>query len=183
MSACTPSVCAGAVQSRVSTNEKLRAELLEMMARDQTLRGALGASQDSELVKQLLETDAVHTARFKEILHVHGWPSFSLVGNDGAQAAWIVAQHADADRNFQRNCLELMRVAVNAGEADAQLLAYLTDRVRVALQQPQVYGTQMRVLDDGHLEPFEIGDADRVDERRAEIGLESMVEYRKKMQP
>jgi hypothetical protein len=172
------------VHSRVSesaTNEHLRGELLERMARDVALRNELGRSSDAGLVRRMLELDAENTAWLKTILSAHGWPGFDLVGADGASAAWLLAQHADADRAFQAHCLELMRAAVDEGQADAKLLAYLTDRLRVANRQPQVYGTQMRILENGDLEPFEIEDAEDVDERRAAVGLEFLELYRKQM--
>jgi hypothetical protein len=166
-----------------ATNEQLRGELLERMARDVALRNELGRLSDPDLVRRMLDVDAENTAWLKTVLKAHGWPGFDLVETDGATAAWLLVQHADADREFQADCLERMRVAVDEGQADAKLLAYLTDRVRVANKQPQVYGTQMRILENGDLEPFEIEDAERVDERRAAVGLESLEAYRKQMQP
>jgi hypothetical protein len=72
--------------------------------------------------------DAANTARMKRIVAERGWPGRSLVGDDGAQAAWLLVQHADHDPAFQRACLELLGQAVQAGEADARQHAYLTDR-------------------------------------------------------
>jgi hypothetical protein len=42
----------------------------------------------------------------------------SLVGDDGATAAWTIAQHSDLEPQFQEQALELMRQAAAAGEAD-----------------------------------------------------------------
>jgi hypothetical protein len=38
---------------------------------------------------------ARNLARLKEIVEQHGWPTISLVGVDGAAAAFLLAQHAD----------------------------------------------------------------------------------------
>src|SRR6202008_822125 len=60
---------------------ELRDELLEMMDADQAERtGEVGANNDAE-----------RTARLGEIIDEHGWPTFELVGRDGATAAWVIA--------------------------------------------------------------------------------------------
>lgn len=56
--------------------------------------------------------------RLGEIVAEHGWPTRSLVGDDGATAAWAIAQHSDLDPQFQRQMLELMWAAAAVGEAD-----------------------------------------------------------------
>jgi hypothetical protein len=65
------------------------------------------------------------------------------VGADGASAAWLLMQHAAADRAFLRECLDLMVAALESGEVSPSEVAYLTDRVLLAERQPQVYGTQV----------------------------------------
>ncbi len=56
-------------------------------------------------------------------------------------------------------------------------MAYLTDRVRVAEKQKQVYGTQFQEV-DGKLEPDPIEDEVRVDTRRQAVGLPPLAKYR-----
>jgi hypothetical protein len=160
-------------------NEALRDELLEMSARDRQARLELPPRDAPEFPAArdaLLAMDARHTARLEHLLEVHGWFGFGLVGRDGAQAAWLIAQHADGNRAFQRRFLAAMPDAVSRGDADAQQLAFLTDRVCIGSGQAQVYGTQLRVT-ESRLEPFEIEDMARVDERRAALGLEPLEVY------
>jgi|HubBroStandDraft_3_1064219.scaffolds.fasta_scaffold71532_2 hypothetical protein len=45
-----------------------------------------------------------------------GWPGRTLVGEDGAQAAWLLAQHADHNPDLQRAFLDALRDAVARGE-------------------------------------------------------------------
>jgi hypothetical protein len=52
--------------------------------------------------------DADNLAWLKEVVAEVGWPGQSMVGEDGAHAAWLLAQHADQDPAFQRRCLELL---------------------------------------------------------------------------
>ncbi|MBI3920964.1 MAG: hypothetical protein HY318_06040 [Armatimonadetes bacterium] len=120
--------------------------------------------------------DGANTERMKQIIAEHGWPDISLVGRDGAFAAWLLIQHADRDREFQRQCLAMLQSSAAAGEAEARNLAYLTDRVRVGEKRPQVYGTQMRLV-EGEYVPEDIEDPDHVDERRASVGLGPLADY------
>ena len=83
--------------------------------------------------------DAQNTDRLRQILAEHGWPGQSLVGEQGAHDAWLIAQHADDDPAFQRQALELLAEAVAHGEAKPRDLAYLTDRLRVNEGREQVF--------------------------------------------
>jgi hypothetical protein len=163
-------------------NEALRQELLAMQSRDQELRQVLSAGhgagtpvEQAEL-EQIMHVDKVHTARMQEIIQRFGWPGRSLVDEDGAQAAWLLLQHADQVPEFQKQCLELLQTAVLANEASPAHLAYLTDRVRCHEGKPQVYGTQGQIT-NGEVSIGEIEDRDHVDERRAEVGLEPLADY------
>jgi hypothetical protein len=73
--------------------------------------------------------DDDNTAWLRTAIDEYGWPGRTLVGAEGAHAAWLIAQHADRSPAFQRRCLKLLENAVAAGEAEAADLAYLTDRV------------------------------------------------------
>ena len=152
---------------------ELREELLQMQEADQAVREPM--PQTTEEINALISADAKHTARLKEIVSVYGWPSASLVGEDGARAAWLLAQHADADPDFQRYVLELIEPLVAAGEVKASNYAYLWDRTH----EPQKYGTQGRCVADGRWEPREIKAPEEVDARRAEVGLPPMADYEK----
>lgn len=59
-------------------------------------------------------------------------------------------------------------------------LAYLEDRVRVNAGQPQLYGTQYTVTDES-IRPCPIEDPGRLDERRAQAGLEPFADYQARM--
>ena len=150
-------------------DDGLRAELLRRMEKDQVARKAL----DSEAMR---DADGENLPWLKGVIAAHGWPGASLVGTDGAHAAWLLAQHADADPAFQRQCLDLLTVAVEAGEARMRELAYLTDRVLLAEGKPQVYGTQVN-RHGGSWVPRDLGDPDGVDARRAAAGLGPLAEY------
>ena len=150
-------------------NHRLRAELLRRVEKDQVARKALD-------VDAVQEVDGENLPWLKEVVATRGWPGSSLVGTDGAHAAWLLAQHADADPAFQRQCLGLIGAAVEAGEASLLEYAYLTDRVLLHEGRPQVYGTQV-TRQDGTWVPRDLRDPELVDERRAAAGLEPLAEY------
>jgi hypothetical protein len=120
--------------------------------------------------------DEGNTRWLGELLITRGWPGRTLVGEEGALAAFLIAQHADREPVLQRAFLDALRVAVAQGEASEAHLAYLEDRVRVHAGQAQLYGTQFTVA-DGEFGPYPIEDPDRLDERRATVGLEPFARY------
>jgi hypothetical protein len=95
------------------------------------------------------------------------------VGEEGAHAAWMLAQHADRRPSFQQRCQRLMEQAVSAGNASPADLAHLTDRVLLAQGKNQIYGTQTCAR-DGRFIACRLRDSDRVDELRATVGLEPL---------
>lgn len=123
------------------------------------------------------EMRAVHEANAGELAAIVaevGWPTARLAGEDGAEAAWLVAQHAIGLPRFQRECLALLQAAVAAGEAPAWQAAMMLDRNLTFEGRPQVYGTQFDWDDDGRMSPRPIDDHGGVDRRRAEVGLEPL---------
>src|SRR5580693_5258766 len=133
-------------------DDGLRAELLRRVEKDQVARQALDADG-------MREADGENLPWLKGVVAAHGWPGVSLVGADGAHAAWLLAQHADADPAFQRRCLDLLATAVEAGEGSERELAYLTDRVLLHEGRPQVYGTQVTRRGDAWV-PRNLGEPD-----------------------
>ncbi|MGH2445533.1 MAG: DUF6624 domain-containing protein [Candidatus Limnocylindria bacterium] len=163
-------------------NPALRDELLAMMAEDQAVRTGVAPPGDDRTADELFAAwDAVDFAnqeRMREILDEYGWPGWSLVGEDGALAAWILIQHSDLQRDLQKRGLAMLQAAVDADDADPGDLAYLIDRVRVADGEPQVYGTQVMMDESGELiSRTPIEDEANVDARRAEVGLGTLEEY------
>jgi hypothetical protein len=127
-------------------------------------------------IEAMAAADGENLPWLRQVVADAGWPGKSLVGDDGAHAAWLLAQHADRDPAFQRRCLNLLTAAVEHGEATVVEQAYLTDRVLLAEGKPQEYGTQA-IARDGRFVPRDLRDPDHVDERRASVGLGSLAEY------
>src|ERR687894_1741011 len=162
----------------------LAAELARMADEDQRFRSRL-QGDGNEFVRRIdLESrmeaqriDVSNTDRLRDIVSEHGWPGRSLVGEGGAHHAWLIAQHADRQLDFQREALELLADAVSRGEAAQRDLAYLTDRVRLNEGREQVYGTQIAEVKDGNGVPWPVEDPANLDARRAGVGLPPFEEY------
>jgi hypothetical protein len=179
----------------------LRSELLRRTKADQDARhawiewmmehgangvvdpAALSEAQQAELARlrdAVATVDADNTEWLKGVVDKHGWPTYTLVGANGADAAWLLVQHADADAKFQRRCLDLMS-ALPKNEASQTKLAYLTDRVLLAEGKKQLYGTQFTSV-DGKWQPRPLEDETNVDQRRAAVGLPPLAEYARQIE-
>lgn len=130
-----------AVPAAAVLNPSLRTELLERMRVDQQVRRemdsairVMGDPQriDPVTVRRWQMVDRENTAWLQPIIRLLGWPGYRLVGEDGAQAAWILVQHADHDRDFQRRMVTVMGEAVARGDASPVDHAYLVNRLRRA---------------------------------------------------
>jgi hypothetical protein len=155
-------------------NEPLRQELLQMRDADQRVRSAAFHATNFH---GILEVDSRHLGRLKEIVDQYGWPGKSLVGEDGANAAWLLVQHATQDPQFMKHCRGLMKRAMENGEAAPKDYAYLEDRVRLQDGKPQLYGTQFVQDSKGRLVLQPLKDPEDVDIRRRKMGLMPLALY------
>lgn len=130
----------------------------------------------AELWAEVARIDAENTQWLKDIVSERGWLTYSDVGVDGGDAAWLILQHADADPALQRRCLNLM-TTLPKNEVSQTSVAMLTDRVLLAEGKNQIYGTQF-VVRNGEWVPLRLEDSQNVDVRRAEVGLPPMAEYK-----
>jgi len=154
-------------QEPVTFDPELRDELVAMMEQDQKELTGQSATNESD----------ARIARLQEIIDEHGWPTYDLVGKKGEEAAWVIAQHADLDPEFQQQALELLRDAVAEGQASPGNLAYLEDRVAVANGEPQTYGTQVGCQPKGPVPATPIEDEAGLEERRKAAGLDPYADY------
>lgn len=172
-------------------------ELLGRAARDQLYRHAFsGGSQiwgelspgaqgrvNTALERATCAIDGENTAWLKADVAANGWFTVSATGAQASSAAWLMAQHADRDRPFQKQVLALMEPLVATGEVSRANYAYLWDRIAVSENRPQRYGTQGRCTAPGRWEPNEIEDMSRVEALREEAAIGTLVEYQAHMHP
>jgi hypothetical protein len=159
-------------------NFSLRDELLAMAGEDARVHTEL--SNDGSIYHgyhpRMREVHERHAGRLQEIIDENGWPGRTLVGDDGARAAWLVAQHAIGLPAFLRECLKLQESAAACDEIPRWQPAFLLDRIRMYEGKPQVYGTHFLPDENGVSQPHPIEDPAGLDDRRHSIGLEPMAE-------
>lgn len=158
--------------------EELRQQLISMARQDLRTRERLAADQ-SLFNGYHPEMQAVHEENasvLERLIEEHGWPTREIAGEDGAEAAWLIAQHAIGLPDFQRKCLRLLEDAARDRAVPPWQPAMLLDRIRVFEGKPQVYGTSFDWDEHGMMSPRPIADPDTVEERRAAVGLPSLAE-------
>lgn len=158
-------------------NEPLRAELLGMREYDQSVRGEL--AEDGSLFDGYHpRMESVHrdnAARLRAIIAESGWPTADVVGVDGAEAAWMIAQHSIGEPGFMRSCRDLIDEASVRGAVSRAHFAFIDDRIRVFEGRAQRFGTQLRGGPDG-LEPYPLEDPAGVEQRRRDLGMPALSE-------
>lgn len=152
---------------------------------DQSLRNDLQPigkkfGWDSKEVKdfweKISEIDKKNLAKIIPVIEKYGWLAANEVGDRGNLTLFLVIQHAD--QATQEKYLPLIRAAVKDKKAEGGQLALLEDRVAMLQGKRQIYGSQIGYHPDTKariLLPLE--DPDRVDKRRAAVGLNPIAEY------
>jgi hypothetical protein len=158
-------------------NEALRAELVAMRQEDKEVRQELVDSGElgGRYVPRMEVVHRKNAARLRELIDSHGWPTVDLAGEDGAEAAWLIAQHAVGEPSFQKQALKYLNSCAAEGRIPAWHAAYLDDRIAMYEGRPQRYGSQW--LDDpfdGRVRPWRLINPDRVNEYRARVGLKPL---------
>jgi len=168
-------------------NKPLKAELENMIIKDQTLRLLIKEAEDkfgknSKKMKYFWHLiawqDSINEKRVHEIINQYGWPGISLVGEKANTAVWLVIQHTSPET--QELYLPYLRESVKRGESSAYDLAYLEDRILSNKGLPQKFGTQIDINPEtGEYKLYKLEDPKNVNVRRAEIGLEPIEKYLK----
>ncbi len=164
-------------------NEALQAELLAMADQDERVRAELASTRElfDGYNARMAAVQKRNAENIERIIKEYGWPGSSLVGDEGAEAAWLVLQHAIANPELQRTCLPLLKKAVEIGEVPAVQVAYLEDRICCFEGRPQRYGTQFDWDVNGTLSPHPLQDPKRVDDYRESVGLGTLSEKTQEM--
>ncbi len=126
--------------------------------------------------KLISETDSINLIKVRAILDERGWLGPEVVGDQGNSTLFLVIQHADHET--QLKYLPMMREAVQAGNARASSLALLEDRVALGQGKQQIYGSQIgRDRESGEYYVLPLAEPEKVNERRAEVGLGPIEDY------
>lgn len=163
-------------------DQPLRRELLARAEKDQAVRQkAIAGGNSAKSWKQTVPVDQDNTAWLKKVVAEKGWPTSTMVGEDGSKAAFLIAQHATLAPGFQEKVLALMQAALERKEADPADFAMLQDRVLLRQGKPQLYGTQFGTDADGTMFLDDTQYLDGLDSRRRAMGLPPIADYKKSL--
>ena len=152
----------------------LRQGRLAMRAEDMRVRQELAESGQlgDGYVPRMEAVHIANATRLRELIARHGWPGESIAGKDGAEAAWLVVQHAIGEPEFQREMLHLIQACAAAKRVPLARCLSGRSNCNAPGGRPQLYGTQW--IDDprdGRLRPWRLAEPDRIDELREAVGL------------
>lgn len=172
------------IQRAVHSKKDYRyAETLHQMAQeDQSARRAfhnqsLTTAEEDSLSRRMHEVDLANVAKLKRLIDTLGFPTWERVCSYGSHDAWLIAQHAPMQ--YQYEFTRQFRQAVADTNADPYYLAYLEDRLRTWRGLPQLYGTQFmsNATNNKTVWNCPIADKKNVDYRREEMHLNLLEDY------
>ncbi len=165
-------------------NENLNRLFLERRERDQWVRSQ--SFVDSlrkenklhEMSKIVFSTDSINMCFLDSIIDSHKqWTGYGLIGSNGDNAAWLIAQHADRFIDFQEKCYEYLLESYQNYNTNPNNVAYLYDRIMINKGLKQKYGTQMRIIDE-KVEFINLEDFENVDKYRSCFILPPLSTYK-----
>jgi hypothetical protein len=130
--------------------------------------------------------DSGNTDVLKALLKTYDWIRISSFGEEADAQAWLIAQHADREPEFQKMVLGRLETLYPQKETNPRNFAYLFDRVAASWndetrRKPQRFGTQGMCKGLGDWQPIEIEKPEELDTRRASVGLPPFADYKKQM--
>ena len=158
-------------------NQRVFDSLATLKRRDIEVRSRLlkQGKLYGDYAPEMQQVHCENAFELEKIIAEHGWPGIALVGLQGCQTAWFVAQHSICTPELQRKFLTLLTDAAGRGDAPKKQLAYLEDRIRANENRPQLYGTVLDWNERGEL-GCDVEDPDNLDARRAQVGLPPYLE-------
>jgi tetratricopeptide (TPR) repeat protein len=156
------------------SDQKFRNKSTELMNK--------GFKRDSPEMQQNfkngVQADSLNMIILKKLFLQYGFLGIEEVGKQGSGNFWLMMQHCDRDPKFQEEVLGEMKKHIERKNANPSNYAYLIDRVKVNTGKEQVYGTQMKLNQEGSsYEPKPVIEPENLNKRRAEVGLGTIEEY------
>lgn len=126
------------------------------------------------LMKRIKESRAKNTDQLCRILKQYGWPTPSLVGKEGVEAALFMVNNSVAQ--LRVDLMPVIVAATKQGEITRPDFAGYVDGMRLDAGLKQLFGTQATVI-NGFLVLFPIEAETQVDSRRKQFGLPPLSDY------
>ncbi len=166
----------------------LQMELIKMYVDDQAVRGNLmevliekyDLNKDEITKEDGVAVDLKNRNKLKEIFQEYGFPTKEMFGKEAMHGVFLIIQHADGDKEWQKSQLSNIENAVKKGDMDGQSYAYLYDRIKINGGEKQLYGTQFSNVDPANktVTLFETENMDSLDYRRMEVGIMPVEMYK-----
>ncbi|MEQ9167431.1 MAG: hypothetical protein RLO12_14335, partial [Fulvivirga sp.] len=148
--------------------ENVRSLLLFAGERDQEVRQG-GLSSDAQKV------DRENQELLLSIFQCCGSIAIERAGNDVAQAAFLILQHASHEMRLEY--FEVFESWAKEGIIKASTLALMVDRMRMHEGQPQLFGSQITSNEKGEQVFYEIDNLEKVRARRDSLFMEPLEDY------
>ncbi|MDR1878210.1 MAG: hypothetical protein LBQ64_01445 [Bacteroidales bacterium] len=167
-------------------NPELQQAFLERRDIDQNIRQKRFGDTTDEMFAETLSSmrfiDSINMLYLDSMLDVYQrWIGYDLIGTEGDNAAWTIAQHADDYVTFQEKCYQYLLEAFDNYNTHPNNVAYLYDRIQVNKNLQQKYGTQVRVI-EGKIIFINLDDEEYVEIYRHCFGLPPLSFYKKSLE-
>lgn len=183
-------ICNSVAKEQVN-NPELQIELIKMYVDDQTARGTLmediikkyNLDKGEVSNEDVVTVDVKNRQRLKAIFKDFGFPKRAMVGKDAMHGVFLMIQHSDGDKEWQKSQLGNIEQAVKNGDMDGQSYAYLYDRIKINGGEKQRFGTQFSDVDplSETVVLAETENPEDLDARRMEVGMMPIEMYKKFM--
>ncbi len=123
-----------------------------------------------DLMQKQSHLDSINMHMIDSITFCCGFPGRRKLGIDNQLIPFLIIQHASIEK--MQYYLPILKNAIKLNDLSADVEGYLTDRILLATNKKQKYGTQFYFnAKRNKMEIYPIEDMKNVDKRRSEIGL------------
>lgn len=126
--------------------------------------------------QRAVSLNALHTSKLLDeisnIIAKYGYPGKTLVGSDYAIVFSIISL---SNKAYKEKYYDIIIDAANKGELDWSDVAFFVDKVKVAKNEKQIYGTQYKLdVQQNKFLFYPIEEIDKVNDRRKKVGLKEL---------
>lgn len=134
----------------------------------------LGSIEDEKIIDSMKIIDHKNVEAVDGIFNKYGFLGKSLKTPTSRIAMFIIYLHAPIE--IKEKIVPAMQKAMEKGEVDRHLYAYMEDKLMLSKSNVQKYGTQYNKV-DGKIVIEDLLHPEKVDEYRKEVGLGTLKEY------
>jgi hypothetical protein len=172
---------------RMAQGERIVAAIGEMYARDQFARQLIIEGFHRNMTAETRQAyidgtrrhfdriDQANTRALKRILDRISYEELMALSPSAADQAFSIISHSPDDA-FKRRMVAVFEPLARAGRLPGERIALLVDDLAIAEGRPQVYGTNFECVGGVH-QPRLTEDMERLNERRAALGMSTIEQY------